>query len=71
MNLIRKRKCLFAGLVLSLIGLVLIIIKGSLPEYIDNSGLLIENFYLLPIGFGLIAVGIIFMAISWFLDMDF
>lgn len=40
------------------IGISLIILKGILPETIDQNGILNEYFYLLPIGFLLIIISI-------------
>jgi len=45
---------------LIILGVTLILIKAITPEYIDENGILHEAFYLLPIGFGLILVGIIY-----------
>ncbi len=47
MNLISS----IIGGVLLLIGLMCLIIKGLSVEYVDASGILHENFFLLPIGF--------------------
>lgn len=47
------------GALLLIIGLVLIVIKALSVEYIDDSGILHENFFLLPIAFAFIFSGII------------
>lgn len=47
------------SLIFLLIGIILIILKGLLPESIDSNGMLIEHFYLLPIGFLFIFISII------------
>jgi len=50
--------------ILILLGGVLILLKGLLPEYIDEEGILHEPFFLLPIGFGLIGIGLIIYVIK-------
>lgn len=47
------------GAVLLLIGAAFILLKGFSVEYIDESGILHENFFLLPIGFLFIFSGFI------------
>ncbi len=51
------------GIVILFLGIVLILLKGLLPEYIDDEGFLHENFFLLPIGFLLIFIGITIFAV--------
>ncbi|MDO4198373.1 MAG: DUF3955 domain-containing protein [Erysipelotrichaceae bacterium] len=52
------------GAVLMCIGMVLIIIKGLSVDYIDEAGILHENFFLLPIGFAFIFAGLIVFVIQ-------
>ena len=52
------------GLALLALGMLFIVIKGLSAEYIDEDGLLHENFFLLPIGFLFI-----FSAITTFVVM--
>lgn len=47
------------GGVLLCIGILLLVIKGMSVEYIDASGILHENFFLVPIGFMCIFCGLI------------
>ncbi len=47
------------GGVLLLIGMMLLVIKGLSVEYIDASGILHENFFLVPLGFLSIFCGLI------------
>lgn len=50
-------------LALLALGMLLIIIKGLSAEYIDDNGLLHENFFLLPIGFLFIFSAIIIFVV--------
>ena len=52
------------GTFLLLIGLLCIVIKANTIEYIDESGILHENFYLLPIGFLFIFIGLIVILVG-------
>ena len=52
------------GTFLLLIGLLCIVIKAITIEYIDESGILHENFYLLPIGFLFIFIGLIVILVG-------
>ena len=47
------------GGVLMLLGVVLLIVKSLSVEYIDELGVLHENFFLLPIGFLLLFCGVV------------
>jgi len=47
------------GTFIVILGLTCIFIKANSVEYIDHAGFLHENFYLLPVGFLLIFVGVI------------
>lgn len=47
------------GSILLIIGFLCLFIKANSVEYIDSSGILHENFYLLPIGFLFLFAGII------------
>lgn len=52
------------GLVLMIIGLMCLFIKANSVEYVDASGILHENFYLLPVGFLLIFTGAVEMVVT-------
>lgn len=52
------------GTLLLLLGLICFFIKANSVEYIDKTGTLHENFYLLPIGFILVLSGIIVFLIT-------
>ncbi len=54
-------KCSISLIVL---GIALILVKGILPETIDASGILHEHFFLLPIGFACLFIGIITLVIT-------
>lgn len=47
----------WAGLAFCLLGLAAILLKGFTVEYVDETGFLHENFFLLPLGLGLLGVG--------------
>lgn len=52
-----KRKnqiMLLFNIILMLTGIMSLFFKAVAPEYIDNSGILHEYFFLLPIGYGCI-----------------
>lgn len=57
------------GLVLMIMGLMCLFIKANSVEYVDASGMLHENFYLIPVGFLMIFAGAVEMvvtgAVSW------
>ncbi len=57
-NLWNKYSILFI-----LLGIACILIKALLPETIDASGILHEHFYLLPIGFLCLFIGLIILFI--------
>lgn len=57
---------LIIGTFLFTLGTICLIIKALSVEYIDNSGILHENFFLLPIGFFLIFIGFIVLIIFTF-----
>jgi transcriptional regulator with XRE-family HTH domain len=57
------------GAALLLFGFFLILIKGASVEYIDESGILHENFFLLPFGFLLIFGGFITFLVTGFRHM--
>ncbi len=52
------------SITLILLGIALILVKGILPETIDASGILHEHFFLLPIGFACLFIGIITLVIT-------
>ena len=47
------------GGVLMLLGVVLLVVKSLSVEYVDELGVLHENFFLLPIGFLLLFCGVV------------
>jgi predicted membrane protein len=47
------------GALLLCLGILLLVIKASSVEYVDASGILHENFFLLPLGFLSIFCGLI------------
>ncbi len=47
------------SILLIVLGVVLIVLKGLLGDTIDSNGILHEYFFLLPLGFGCIFVGLI------------
>ncbi|HEM4050620.1 TPA: DUF3955 domain-containing protein [Streptococcus suis] len=52
------------GSFLMLLGFVCFVIKANSVEYIDTEGILHENFYLIPVGYLLLAAGSIISLIS-------
>lgn len=52
------------GAVLMLMGLICLLIKAFSVEYIDASGILHENFFLLPVGFLFIFTGMLVIIIA-------
>lgn len=52
------------GSLLILIGIIFLLIKGLSVEYIDEQGILHENFFLIPIGFLCIFSGLITLSIA-------
>lgn len=52
------------GGVLLLMGMVFLLIKSASVEYIDEAGILHENFFLLPIRYLFMLAGIIVLAVS-------
>lgn len=55
---------IIVGMFSLLLGFVCFIIKANSVEYIDESGILQENFYLLPIGYLFVFLGLIIIIIS-------
>ena len=43
----------------TLTGILCLVLKGFTPEYVDEAGMLHEWFFLLPVGSGLLFIGII------------
>lgn len=67
-----KNKSILTGfsLVLLLLGIACLIVKGFTPEHIDAQGILHEPyFFLLPIGFGNILLGLILGTIGFIKKM--
>lgn len=56
---------LFIGTLLLLLGIGCIIIKSLSVEYVDDYGVLHENFFLLPAGFLLIACGLLTFIVAF------
>lgn len=52
------------GVIFCILGFVAILLKGLTVEYVDESGILHENFFLLPIGFLFILIGIIIVLVG-------
>lgn len=52
------------SIALIILGITLILIKGMLKETIDASGILHEHFYLLPLGFACLFIGVIILVIT-------
>lgn len=52
------------SIALIVLGIALILVKGMLKETIDTSGILHEHFFLLPIGFLCIFIGVIILIVS-------
>ena len=52
------------GAALMLIGFMCFFIKATSVEYVDSTGLLHENFYLLPVGFAFLFCGMVTIAIT-------
>ncbi len=53
----------FLGFVFFVFGFMLIILKGFSNEYVDTQGVLHEKFFLLPIGFLFMFLGVCFLVI--------
>lgn len=47
------------SILLIVLGVVLIVLKGLLGDTVDSNGILHEYFFLLPLGFGCIFIGLI------------
>ena len=58
-------KTLIAGFASVVFGIALLVIKGLSVEYIDAGGILHENFFLLPIGFMFIFMGLTVVVVSY------
>lgn len=54
---------LLSNIILMLIGITSLFFKAVLPEYVDNSGILHEYFFLLPIGYGCIFSGLVLLVL--------
>ncbi|MGN1270995.1 MAG: DUF3955 domain-containing protein [Clostridia bacterium] len=59
------KKYNIVGLIILILGILCISMKALLPETIDANGFLHEHFYLLPIGFFLIFLGILVLIINY------
>ena len=61
----KTNKCyLLTGIYLILLGLYSLFIKSVSVEYIDSNGILQEKFFLLPLAFLFILIGIIVVALT-------
>ena len=61
----KKSKLSIVALGFIFIGVTLIFIKNFMPEYVNSSGMLIEPyFFLIPIGFGNIFLGLILCVVN-------
>jgi transcriptional regulator with XRE-family HTH domain len=58
-----SRSGAWAGAVLMIMGLMCLFIKANSVEYIDEQGILHENFYLLPVGFLFMASGLLVLVV--------
>lgn len=54
-----NKTTLIIGTILLSIGILVLVMKGISPEFLDAKGMLHENFFLLPIGYTFIFLGII------------
>ena len=52
------------GLAFCLLGIATLFLKSLTVEYVDEAGILHENFFLLPLGFGMIGLGMITVLIG-------
>ena len=59
-----KSNYIFIGIILLLASLICFFIKANSIEYIDKDGFLHENFFLLPLGYLFLFIGIIIIIIS-------
>lgn len=53
-----------SGIFLLIMGVMCFLIKAASVEYVDQRGILHENFFLLPMGYGFLAAGIVVLAIT-------
>jgi transcriptional regulator with XRE-family HTH domain len=60
----RYHRIAWIGVFLIACGILCLLLKGITVEYIDAEGILHENFFLLPIGFSLLASGIVTLLAS-------
>lgn len=59
----RNRLNMIGGILLA-IGVLLLVIKGLSPEYLDDENFLHEYFFLVPLGFGCIFAGVLSFVVS-------
>ena len=57
------------GAILVIAGVLLFLIKGASVEYVDEAGILHENFWMIGIGWLLIFAGIITLAVNLILNL--
>lgn len=66
MNQKKKSKLTVTSIIFIILGCICLVMKRFYPPVVDNQGILVEPmFFLLPIGFALIFVGILVGAISF------
>lgn len=58
------RTFLIAGVTLIVIGIIILVIKGMSPEYVDAEGILHERFYLVIFGFFCMLCGALSCAVA-------
>lgn len=59
----RNRLWTWLGRVLFVAGIALLLLKAALPESVDDSGILHEAFFLLPVGYFCIFSGAVVLAV--------
>lgn len=64
MNDKSKKFSKIMGPFLMIVGLILLFIKGQTVSYVDKNGLLHEAFFLIPIGYLFILIGLIVIAVN-------
>jgi hypothetical protein len=65
----RNMAASLSGAILVIAGVLLFLIKGASVEYVDEAGILHENFWMIGIGWLLIFAGIITLAVNLVLNL--
>lgn len=65
----RNMAASLSGAILVIAGVLLFLIKGARVEYVDEAGILHENFWMIGIGWLLIFAGIITLAVNLILNL--